>query len=178
MPLNTLAVPSSSGFSLREHAYLSIDKTYPSVLRSYFPVSSLGFVYLPSEISNGGQEPGWTEVEIIGRKAPYQVWGAVSAEEYSFTLQFFAENSYYDDVDSKVEWLKALKVPVMHQGISYRPPPLIFVWGSFINRRVILKSADPTFSGPWQVEGDGGATQSYPLYPLQASVSISLVTVD
>lgn len=163
--------------TMREFAWLSIDKTYPVELQEKFAFSSLGFRYLPNELSNSGLEPGWNEVEIIGRASPYQVWGAVTAEEWSFTLQLFAESDYYRDVVEKVNWLKSLKKPIFHEGISYRPPALIFIWGDFINQRVLLKSAEPTFQGPWEITAQENEVTGYPLYPLQASVSISLVAV-
>lgn len=161
-----------------ELAWLIIDKDYPSVLKEKFDYQYIGISNLPNEISNSGLEPGWNEVEIIGRFAPYQVWGAPSTEEYSFELMFLAELDFYDDVVRKVEWLKSLKKPVIHEGVSYAPPPLIFVWGEFIYRRVLLKSADPTFSGPWSIDAPEGVVVGKPLYPMQASVSVTLIPAD
>lgn len=161
-----------------ELAWLIIDKDYPSVLKDKFEYQYIGISNLPEEISNSGMEPGWNEVEIIGRFAPYQVWGATSAEEYSLELMFLAEMDYYYDVVRKVEWLKSLKKPVIHEGVSYAPPPLLFIWGEFINRRVLLKSADPTYKGPWAIYDYAGKVTAKPLYPMQASVSVTLVPAD
>lgn len=161
-----------------ELAWLIIDKDYPSVLKEKFPFQSIGITNLPEEISNSGMEPGWTEVEIVGRFAPYQVWGATTAEEISFELTFFAEMDYYDDVVRKVEWLKSLKKPVVHEGISYAPPALVFIWGEFINRRVLLKSADPTYGGPWSIDSEFERLIGKSLYPMKATVSVTLVPVD
>jgi len=173
--------------------HLTIDKSYPKQLRDLFPFQTLTFTYIPEEFSLSGADPNWNEVEVFGRFEPYQIWSSTSAETIAFTLQFFAENDCITDVKQKVDWLRAMKYPVHYKNISYRPPTLLFVWGKFLRRRVILKEATPSFRSPWYVEDDGNidriasqtlagnrenAVDAYPLYPMQAQVSVSLATVS
>lgn len=162
-------------------AYLVIDKNYPPELRAKFDgkgPQKLEFTYLPNELSLSGEEPTWNEVEIIGRWSPYHIYASTTAAELGFTLQFFAEEDAVKDVKQKVDWLRAMKYPVVHEGITYRPPSLLFVWGRLFTRRCLLKEATPVYRGPWFNEAEDGRVTDFKLLPMQAEVSVTLTFIE
>jgi hypothetical protein len=160
-------------------AWLEIDPTYPSILREQFETKKLGFSFLPTEITLEGGDPNWSEVEVFGRFSPYQVYGGTASEGISFTLQFSAYLNAVADVRDKINWLRAMKFPLLYEGISYRPPALYLYWGSFFNGiRTILKSASPTYQAPWYIDADEKGYVDYQLYPMVAEVSVSLTVVS
>lgn len=156
-------------------AYLLIDLKYPKLLRRKYPFDRIEFTYMPEEISESGGDPSWNEVEIMGRFAPYSVYGSNSSQEISLNLAFFAHNDCISDVKMKVDFIRGIKYPVIHEGITYRPPALLFVVGDFINRRVLLTAADVTYKSPWYLSSNNDGTQTrYSLFPMQAEVSLTL----
>jgi len=163
-------------------AFLLIDRDYPEKLRQLFKFDRLGFTYLSEEISHSGAEPTYNDVDIVGRWAPYQVYQSTSAEEFSFTLQFFAYSDVQADVVNKVNFLRSLKYPVSYGGISYRPPKVLFVFGDFIGKMCILKEASPTYRTPWEIGLQEGSDNSHrcihTLLPMVAECSIILGVVS
>jgi hypothetical protein len=159
-------------------AYLEIDLDYPKILRDKFPIQRLTFSNLPTEISDSGADPVWNEISIMGRYSPYMVYGGTSVNDISFTLQFYATGNPVSDVKQKVDWLRSMKYPVLHENISYRPPTLIFYWGNLIRRRVVLKSAQPVYRSPWYVEDISDIAVVYPLHAMIAEVSVILAVVE
>jgi len=193
------AVTGGSNYSYADHenkAYLLIDRDYPQKLRDLFSMQRLGFTYLPEEINHSGAEPTYNDIEIVGRWAPYQVYQNTSAEEFSFTLQFFAYVSVQKDVVDKVNFLRSLKYPVSYGGISYRPPKVLFVFGDLIAKMCIVKEATPVYRAPWEVNQEarmntfydkGGHVQQqyqqtgrgeYALRPMSAECSVTLGVVS
>jgi hypothetical protein len=183
------ALTGGSG-SIAEHevsAFLLIDRNYPEKLRNMFLFKKLGFTYLPEEINHSGAEATYNDIDIIGRWSHYQVYQSTTAEEFSFTLQFFAYNNSYSDVVAKVNFLRALKYPINYQGISYRPPKVLFVFGDLISKMCIVKEASPVYRAPWDVfPGQQENLQvfsdneipDYPLYPMVAECSLTLGVVS
>jgi hypothetical protein len=178
------ALTGGESFGRAEHearAYLLIDRNYPKKLREFFPFYKLGFTYLPEEISHSGAEATYNDIDIVGRWAPYQVYQSTSAEELSFTLQFFAYRNVFDDVVSKVNFLRSLKYPIVYQGISYRPPKVLFVFGDFLAKMCILKEATPTYRTPWEVLQEDVDVPSKPVHtllPMVAECSITLGVIS
>jgi len=177
------AVTGGSNYSYADHenkAYLLIDRDYPQKLRDLFAFTRLGFTYLPEEINHSGAEPTYNDIEIVGRWAPYQVYQNTSAEEFSFTLQFFSYTNVFQDVIAKVNFLRSLKYPVNYGGISYRPPKVLFVFGELIAKMCIVKEATPVYRAPWEVNelADVPGRANYPLLPMSAECSLTLGVVS
>lgn len=170
-----LIVESDLASRHQSYAYLLIDLKYPEVLRKKYRFRKIEFTYMPEEISESGGDPTWNEVEIMGRFAPYSVYGSNSSQELSLNLSFFADRDCISDVKMKVDFLRGVKYPVVHEGITYRPPALLLVIGEFMRRRVLVTAADVTYKSPWYISSnDDGTNTEYKLFPMQAEVSLSL----
>ena len=113
----------------------------------------LYFQSMPQEIGDTST-PNWNDVQILGRSEPIRVYANTSARTFTFPLQFHAFSDAREDVVNKVNFLRALQFPRYVRNVALNPPVFFLVIGDWLNERLICKSADVAWRGPWQIGFD------------------------
>jgi len=87
--------------------------------------------------------------QILGRSETIKTYASSGTRAWNLELQFFAENDARKDVVHKINWCESLVYPIYIRGLSHGLPILTFVFGNYLNVRVICSDVTTHLPGPW-----------------------------
>lgn len=119
------------------------------ILNTY-TLEALRFQYMPEAIRDY-KSAIWEQVPIILRSEPLQGYAGSSARTISFDLRFFCETDPYEDVKTKIDFIRSLVYPIYGRTIK-SPPLVVIVVGKLLRTRCIVKDYNFIYTGPWELD--------------------------
>lgn len=140
--------------------------------RSGLP-SEIQFKYQPSDF-NMDLSGAWSSSTGQNRPQPILQYSHGEQQGYSFSMKLFAQHRD-DNIDQQLE---ALKLAVQKDDTLRRPPLWQFIWGTFIDETVIVKSIGGVKVGDLRPDGSLREVTCAINLLIYRSVDVALVAED
>lgn len=110
----------------------------------------IDFQFMPEDIPDD-YGAIWQDTTILGRSEPIEAYIAGGPRSFNLRLTFHAIEELKKDVMDKVQLLRSLPYPI-YTAVVLPPPTCALVIGTWLNTKVICRSVNVLYQGPWDVE--------------------------
>jgi len=126
---------------------------------------AMNFASLQEEIQDD-VTPNYVSKPILGRSEPLRFYANTGPRTIQLSMEFFGVADAFQDVQAKVNWIRALAYPRYLRNVSLGPPVVHLIMGQFLQMRAIVSSAvSVAWKAPFKIPE---------LYPQYARVMFTL----